>query len=66
MTSFEATNSVFDITDRNSSFSISTPGHWTPEDGEELINKLNNLLQLRSDSGIELHVKKKLRKEALE
>ena len=28
VTSFEATNSVFNITDENSSFSINTPGFW--------------------------------------
>ena len=41
VTSFEATNSVFNITDENNSFSISTISYWTPEGGEELINKLN-------------------------
>ena len=35
VTSFEATNSVFNITDENNSFSGSTPSYWTPEDGEE-------------------------------
>ena len=35
-TSFEATNSVFNIDDENNSFSISTPGHGSPEFGEEL------------------------------
>ena len=57
MSSFEATNSVFNITNEINSFSISTPGHWSPEDGEELFNKLNNLLELRSENDIELHVK---------
>ena len=28
ITTFEATNSVFNITDENNSFSIITPGHW--------------------------------------
>ena len=55
--SFEATNSVFNITDENNSFSISTPGHWNSEDGEESINKLKKLLELRSKNDIELHVK---------
>ena len=54
---FEATNSVFIITDENNSFSISTPGHWNSEDGEELIIKLNKFLELRSEDDIELHVK---------
>ena len=38
--SFEATNSVFNITSGNKSFSISTPGHWNSKYGEELVNKL--------------------------
>ena len=28
VTSFEATKAVFNITNENSSFSMSTPGHW--------------------------------------
>ena len=36
--SFEATNSVFNITDENNSFSILTPSHWSPKDIGELIN----------------------------
>ena len=57
VTSFEANNSVFSRTDENISFSISTPSHWSPEDGERLINKLNIFLELRSGNYIELHVK---------
>ena len=57
VTSFEATNSVFDITVENNSFSISTPSNWIPEGGEELITKLNDFLELRSVNVIELHVK---------
>ena len=56
LTSFEATNSVFIKTDENNSFSITTPGHWKFEDGEELNNKLGKLLELRSGNDIELHV----------
>ena len=55
--SFEAMNSVFNITDENNSFSISTPGYWNSKDGEEPINKLKKLLELRSENDIELHVK---------
>ena len=54
--SFEATNSVCNITDENSSFSISTPGHGNFED-EELINDLNKFLELGSENDIEQHVK---------
>ena len=64
MTSFECTNSVIIITDGNNSLPISTPGHWNSEDGEELINKLNKLLELRSENKIELHAKE-LEKEVL-
>ena len=53
----EATNSVFKVTDENSSFTFSTPGHWNSVDGEELINKMNKLLKLRSENDIELYVK---------
>ena len=55
--SFETTNSVFNVTDENKSFSITTLGHWNSEGGEELINKLNILLELRSENDIELFVK---------
>ena len=34
VTSFECTNSVFNITDENNSFSISIPGNWNSGDGE--------------------------------
>ena len=57
VTSVEATNSVFKITDENNSFLISTLGQWSPEGGGENINKMDELLQLRSQSDIELHVK---------
>ena len=56
VTSFEATNSVLNITDENNSFLISTPCHWNSEDDEEFFNKLNKWLELRSESDIELHV----------
>ena len=57
VTSFEATNSVFILTGENNSFSISTTSYWTPEGGEETINKLNEILELRSQNDIGLHVK---------
>ena len=56
VTSFDCTNSVFNITDENNSFSIGIPGHWNSEDTEEIINKLNKLLELKSENVIELHV----------
>ena len=56
VTSFGATNSVFIRTDENISFSTSKPTYWSPEDGEEHINKLKEFLELRSENDIELHV----------
>ena len=51
--SFECTNSVFNITDENNSFSIIIPGHYQTEFAEKMINDLNKLLELKS---VELHV----------
>ena len=56
VTSFECTNSVFNITIENNSFSISIPVDWNSEDGEELINTLNKLIELKSENGMDLHV----------
>ena len=56
VTSFEATNSFFNITNEKSSFSFSTPVHWNSEDAEEVIEKLYVLLELRSENDIELCV----------
>ena len=35
VTSFEATNSVFNKTDKNRSFLVSTTSFWTPKCGKE-------------------------------
>ena len=53
VSSFECTNSVFNITNENNSFSIIIPGHYETEFAEKTIDELNNLLELRS---LELHV----------
>ena len=53
VSSFECTNSVFNITDENNSFSIIIPGHWENKFTEKIIDELNRLLELRS---LELHV----------
>ena len=53
VTSFECTNSVFNITNENKSFSITVPGHWESKSAKNTINELNKLLELRS---LELHV----------
>ena len=57
MTSFEATKSVFNITEENNSFSGSTLNHRFSRGGAETINRLQKLLELRIKKYIELHVK---------
>ena len=57
VSSFDCTNSVFNITDENNSFSINIPGHWSSESDEKSIERLNMLLEERSKNDIELHVK---------
>ena len=53
VSSFECTNSVFNITDENNSFSIIIPAHWETEFAEKIIDEVNRLLELRS---LDLHV----------
>ena len=53
VSSFECTNSVFNITDDDNSFSIIIPGHYETEFAEKIIDELNRLLELRT---LELHV----------
>ena len=64
VSSFECTNSVFNITNENNSFSIIIPGHYQNKSDEETINELNKLLELRSQNGIELNVEQ-VRKKGL-
>ena len=54
VSSFDCTNSVFNITNENNSFSIIIPGHYQNRSDEKMINDLNKLLELKS---LELHVK---------
>ena len=54
VTSLECTNSVFNITNENNSFSIFIPGHYETKSDEKTIGELNKLLELKS---LELHVK---------
>ena len=56
VSSFECTNSVFNITNENNSFSIIVPGHYETESDQKTIDELNKLFELRSQNGIELHV----------
>ena len=53
VSSSECTNSVFNITNENNSFSVIIPGHYETEFAEQVINDLNKLLELKS---LELHV----------
>ena len=61
---FESTNSVFNITNENNSFSIIIPGLYETESAQKTIDELNNFLELRSQNGIELHVEQ-VRKKGL-
>ena len=54
MSSFECTNSVFNINNENNSFSIIITGHYETEFAEKTIDEVNKLLELKS---LELHVK---------
>ena len=53
VSSFECTNSVFNITNENNSFSIIIPGHYQTKSDEKVIEDLNKLLEPKS---LELHV----------
>ena len=53
VSSLECTNSVFNITNENNSFSIIIPGHYQKKSDEKTINDLNKLLELKS---LKLHV----------
>ena len=64
VSSFECTNSVFNITNENNSFSIIIPGHCQNKSNEETIDELNKLLELRSRNSIELNVEQ-VRKKGL-
>ena len=55
VSSLECTNSVFNITNENNSFSIIVPGHYEDKFAEKTIDDLNKLLELKS---LELHVEK--------
>ena len=50
---FDCTNTVFNITQENNSFSIIIPGHYQNKSDEKMINDLNKLLELKS---LESHV----------
>ena len=54
VSSFECTNSVFNITNENNWFSVIIPGHYQTEFVEKIIGGLNKLIELKS---LEIHVK---------
>ena len=56
MTSLEATNSVFKITNKKNSFSSTIPGHWNSISAEKTIDELKKLLDLKFQNDIGLHV----------
>ena len=56
VTSFEVTNSVFNITNKNKCFSIAIPGHWNSESAEKTIDEIIEILELSSQNDIGLHV----------
>ena len=56
VTSFEATNSVFNIADERKSFSNTIPGHWFSRGTAETMNRLRELLRLRAQNDFELYV----------
>ena len=64
VSSFECTNSVFNITNENNSFAIIILGHYRNKSDEETIDELNRLLELRFRNGIELNVEQ-VRKKGL-
>ena len=54
VSSFECTNTVFNITNENNSLSTIIPGHYQTEFAEKIIDDLNKLTELKS---LELQVK---------
>ena len=64
VTNLKATSSVFDKPNENTSFSITIPGHWVSKSADQTMDELNNLLVLRTQNDIELHVEQ-VRKKGL-
>ena len=56
VSSFECTNSFFNITNGNNSFSITVPGHCNSESAEQTVDEVNKLLELRSQIDVDLHI----------
>ena len=51
--SSECTNSVFNLTSENNSFSITMPGNWNSTFAEKIIDELKKLIDIRSEKDIE-------------
>ena len=60
VSSLECTNSVFNITNENNSFSIIIPSHYQNKSAEKTIDELSKLLELKS---LELHVEEVRKRE---
>ena len=60
--SHEPTNSVFNITDENNTFSTTIPGHWISKSAEKSNDELLKILELRSQNDIDLHVEQVIKK----
>ena len=59
VTCFEATSSVFFITDENNTFSIIIPvipGHWSSRGSSATVFELRELLKFRGENDFQLHV----------
>ena len=56
VTSYESTNSIFNITNEINSFSITIAGLVSSRVGAETINSLQQFLKLRSVKDFEVHV----------
>ena len=56
---FDCTNSVYNITNENNSFSIIIPGHYESEFAEEIIDELDKLLDLTSPESHVAEVRKR-------
>ena len=63
VTSLECKNSVFNISDETNSFGVTILGHWATNLAEKTIDELNNILELRSQSVIELQVEQSRKKD---
>ena len=56
VSSFECTNSVFNITNENNSFSIAIPVHWNSESAEKTVEKSKKELSVLDKKDSSLHI----------